>query len=646
MKKQLLIVGALAMSLASVNTVAQEKTVELEEVVISATKFKLKKEQTGKVIYKITQKDIENNAGKSVVELLNNLPGVEIKGTNSNANEIKGIYVRGGRSRQVLVLIDGVPVSDPTGINQEFDLRLLSLNQIESIEVLKGASSSLYGSGAATGVINIILKKSSKKEISGSYEVSLGTNNDSKTKGFNSLDGNHNLSVNGTLNKINYLAYFNLSGVDGMSAAKSKTNASFEKDAFSSENGFFKLGYQVNDNIKVESFFNYDAFDYSYDAGAYKDSDINKGNNKQIRYGIKPSFKYSKGEAYVLASFNEIKRNLSSWNSFSNVINNYIYTGESVNVDAVNKLSFSEGKFQLITGLNYQTHNNNTVSDFGNIEKKSANFNTLDPYASLVYLSDYGFNLNLGGRYNVHSKYGNHFVYDINSSYSVFEGNEASVKVLASYGTSYVAPSTYQLFSQYGNLDLTPESNATIEAGFELGYKEILQFNAVYFNRTEEDAIIFVSLPVAPWTSQYENATNKIKVNGLETDITIKPIDKVNLNLGYTLTNKDSKSDYIPKHKVIANLEVNPFRNAFVSLLYKNIGERTYFDKWGGFGAPGTDVVLPSYSLLDLNANYKVLDGTVTFFGSLSNIFNEDYEETLGYSTRGRNFKLGLRLKF
>ena len=142
---------------------AQEKKMEqLEEIVISATKFELKKENTGKVIYKISQKDIQRNAGKSVIELLNNVLGIEIRGVNSNPGEPRSTYIRGGRSRQALVLIDGIPLSDPTGIEQSYDLRLISLNQIESIEVLKGASSTLYGSGAGTGVINIILKKASE----------------------------------------------------------------------------------------------------------------------------------------------------------------------------------------------------------------------------------------------------------------------------------------------------------------------------------------------------------------------------------------------------------------------------------------------------------------------------------------------------
>jgi len=169
--KKLIFVISLICFFVSKSISAQEKVEELEEIVITATKFPLKKEQIGKVIYKITQKDIENNSGKTVIDLLNTIPGIEIKGTNTNASEPRSTYVRGGRNRQVLVLIDGVPVSDPSLINQEYDLRLLSLSQIQNIEVLKGASSTIYGSGAATGVINITLKKPTKDKISGSYEI-------------------------------------------------------------------------------------------------------------------------------------------------------------------------------------------------------------------------------------------------------------------------------------------------------------------------------------------------------------------------------------------------------------------------------------------------------------------------------------------
>ena len=113
MNKQLSIVGLLTLFLVGTTAYSQkskEKEIKLKEVVVIATKFKLEKEKIGKVITKITQEEIQNNAGKTIFELLNNVSGVEIKGINSNPGEIKGIYIRGGRSKQVLVLIDGIYV--------------------------------------------------------------------------------------------------------------------------------------------------------------------------------------------------------------------------------------------------------------------------------------------------------------------------------------------------------------------------------------------------------------------------------------------------------------------------------------------------------------------------------------------------------
>ena len=205
MKKQLLIVSVLACSFVSTNLFAQAKCRqegELEEIVVTATKFNLKKENTGKVITKITSEQLKNNAGKTVIEILNTVAGIDVRGVNANATEPRSMNIRGGRSRQVLVLIDGVPVTDQSAINQEFDLRLLAVSQIESIEILKGASSTLYGSGAATAVINIVLKTASKDRFSGSFETSLGTNNTANTSESSLTDKNQNVSLNGTLGNL------------------------------------------------------------------------------------------------------------------------------------------------------------------------------------------------------------------------------------------------------------------------------------------------------------------------------------------------------------------------------------------------------------------------------------------------------------
>ncbi|MHB0756292.1 TonB-dependent receptor plug domain-containing protein [Polaribacter sp. M15] len=646
MKKQLLIVSLLVCSFISKNLFAQKEKKEnvesLGEIVVTATKFALKKENTGKVITKITQKQLQENAGKNVIEILNNVVGIDVRGVNANAAEPRNIYVRGGRSRQVLVLIDGVPVTDQSGINQEFDLRLLAVSQIESIEILKGASSTLYGSGAATAVINIILKKSSKDKISGTFETSVGTNHTATIKGENSADNNQNVSVNGTLGKFNFLSSFSMTKVDGMSSAKSNSNTTFEEDGFYSRNILLKLGYTFHKKFSIQSFFNFDEFEYGFDTGAFADSEVNEGNQKQVRFGIKPSFTYKKGQLYLLASLNKVKRGLDQFNSFSNTLDNYQFNGQSINLDLVNKYEYSD-KLQLITGINYQEHSNQTETPFAIIDKDIANFNTVDPYASLVYISNSGLSVNVGGRYNMHNIYGNHLVYDGNLAFAALKNDKTSLKLITSYSTAFIAPSLYQLYDGFaGNIDLKPESNQTFEIGFEAGYQDWIHLDVVYFNRNEEDAIIFNNT-----TFKYANGSSD--ANGFEFNTNIIPTDFLTFNFSYTFIDRDQFEDfddYIPANKFTASINYNPLKNTFFNITYKNVGERTVFDRYGSFGNAEEDVILESYQVLDLTANYKVLNETVTFFGGITNMLNEDYDDILGFSTRGRNYKIGVRLHF
>lgn len=648
MSKQCIIVSTLALCLCVTSLFSQEKKKNekretLEEVVISATKFKLKKENTGKVIYTIANEDIKRNAGKSVIDILNNVTGIEIRGTNSNPGEPRAVSIRGGRGRQVLVLIDGVPVTDPTGVEQSFDLRLLSLNQIDYIEVLKGASSSLYGTGAGSGVINIILKKASKAKITGTYEVSLGSNNTSKNRKISLTERNQNISINGTRNNFSYNAYFSLSGIDGMSSAKSNSNTVFEKDAYNSKNGYLNLSYKLNEHINIQSFLNYDGFYYDYDSGAYNDSDVNQGQQNQIRFGIRPTFKYSHGELFLNTAINILDRKFSSFNSFIGGINEFSYQGENINLDFVNKYDFSDS-IQLITGLNYQYYSNETISDFGNIDANLANLKMIDPYLSAVFISNFGLSVNLGSRLNIHNHYGNNFVYDGNVAFEVLKSSENNLKLITSYSTAFIAPSLYQLFSDYGVIDLKPETSRTIEAGFEFNFMNALKINMVYFDRVEEDKVIFKNLAVSPF-GVYANATNTIKTNGIETDFSYEISNVIKATLGYTYINKSNDIDYIPANKMVAAISGNITENLSVSVVFKTVGKRTFFDAFGSFGVVNQTIVLPSYRLLDVNANYKLLHDKVMVFASITNVFNEDYEETLGFNTRGRNFKVGVRLR-
>ena len=635
MKKHSFHVSALCLFFAITTLNAQQKNDSIEqlnEVVVTATKFAIKKEHVGKIIYQITSEEIENLKGKSVADILDNIAGISINGSNSSVGKDKSIYIRGGRDRHVIVLVDGVSVSDPSGVNTTFDLRLLSLNQIESIEVMNGAASTLYGSGAATGVINIKLKQPLAKKISVDYEVSAGTNNSQNDSKLDLTDFNQNITVNGILNKLSYLAAGNFSKINGLSDASDENSLEeFESDQFKATNTFVRLGYKFSEKLNIQFFSNYDKDVYDFDGGAFSDSDINNGENEQLRFGFSSNFSYEKGMLSASASYNKNDRMLNIFNSWSNATDHFEYTGKTNVVDVINDYKFSD-KFQLITGVNYQKQSNETNSPYGDINEGLANYHTLDPYFTAVYNAPSGFNINAGARLNNHSEYGNHWVYNVNPSYNFSK----EFRLISSLSTAFIAPSTYQLFSEYGNVDLKPEEDKSMEFGFIYSLKNKVEVNSVFFYREEENAIIL------PDFVTYSNSEEKLYARGIETEIKTEIFKGITAKFGHTFITKNSDIDYIPKHKITALVETNSIKNTYVSVRFKNISKRTYFDQWG----TGDNINLKAYSLVDLFASHHLIKDRVMVFISANNIFNETYVETIGYTTKGRNFKVGMNFKF
>ncbi|NJM79449.1 MAG: TonB-dependent receptor, partial [Flavobacterium sp.] len=438
----------------------------LKEVVVSDTKFQQEKEKSGKIIEVISAKDLENKKGQSLATILSQVVGIEINGNHSANGKNQGIYIRGGRNRQVAIYIDGVPMNDASNINSEYDLRLLNVSQIEKIEILKGSSSTLYGSGAATGVINITLKKASQKEITGSAFLNIGTQNDASKKDIDANDFSQGFLVNGTIGKVSYLTSLNSSETRGFSEAAGEN---FETDIFSRVNVMQKVGFKVNDKLSLDFFGNYDKLKTTFDnsfAGfaAFADDLNNASTSEQFRIGFTPKYKYNKGEFIINTAASEINRVLQLSNSFSGTVDRYDYASRSVNVDAFNKYTFSK-ELYLVLGTQFQYFDMKQQDEYTDVVREKAKFSLVDPYATLVYNSNFGFNINTGARYNNHSEYGSKLVYNINPSYT-FE--KLPLRIVSSYSTAYITPSLYQLYGPYGNLALTPEENITTEAGFEI----------------------------------------------------------------------------------------------------------------------------------------------------------------------------------
>ncbi|MBE9489669.1 MAG: TonB-dependent receptor [Bacteroidetes bacterium] len=642
MNKQTSIFGMLCFGISLIGFAQQQqndslKIQQLDEVVVADSKFKLKREHSGKVITKITQQDLQQAQGKTIAQIINETAGIEINGTKSNAAQNLSYFVRGGRNRQVLILIDGIAVTDASQIANDYDLRLLDASQVEYIEVLKGASSTLYGSGAATAVINIKLKEASKNKIKANFISILGTNQSQNEDNYTIETFKNSVSVNGTLNKVNYLASFGHQFSDGLSAV----SAGSEADAFNSINGNLKLGYNFSEAFKTTVYGSFDKIKADFDDGfLFIDAD-NRLTTDQYRIGLAQEYNYKNGSITLNTAYNNVERDIVS--SFPSQ-----FKSKGFVADLFNRYNFND-KFYTVFGLNVQENDMESFSiPFGetvlmqSINPDTATFTIIDPYANVVYVSDFGLNINAGIRLNNHSEYGSHLVYSINPSFKK-DVNFGYIKTLVSYSTAYITPSLFQLFEPtYGNLDLQPEENTTFEVGAELGIKDKATFNLVYFNRKETNFIDFIDL--GGFVFQYNNVDESFTASGIEFtgDYKFSNNLKLSANATYTKVEDDLKLR-IPELKINAKLDYHLNEATFMSLSYQFNDDRkdTFFNSTT---FESEAVTLKSYGLLDFYISHKIIKNKMTLFANVTNILNEDYQELFGYTTKGRNVTIGFNL--
>ncbi|MBT8181037.1 MAG: TonB-dependent receptor [Eudoraea sp.] len=620
MKRQHSLFCALCLLLTTVFAQKEKDSIELQEldeVVVSDSRFRLKRENSGKTVIKIGSAELANNQGKTVAEIINTKSGIEINGSRSRQGEIFGVFARGGRGRQVLILIDGVRASDPSSFSQEYDLRLLATSSIESIEIIKGAASTLYGMSAATAVINIKTKEASDKKISGDFQSSIGTNQSSSDQNYNIAEFSNSASVSGSLDSFTYSLGFSNVYTNGLSSIITEAN---EEDPFSRYNIDLKLGYSFKNKISLTVYANKTNLNSAYDESfGFVDAPYTFL-TEQKRLGLSSKWKYKKGDLNLNGSFTNYKSdNRSAFPS--------MFEGNNYVIDLFNRYTFDESIYAIL-GANY----NLDRADVDGVQE----FSLLDPYANLVYVSPFGLNINAGMRLNIHSEYGAQIVYNLNPSYSIAL-DDGYLKFMSTYATSYITPSLSQLFGMFGaNPLLEPETNRTAEGGLEYKANSSLRVSALYFNRKEENFVFFDNV-----LFQYFNALNTINVQGLEAQLNWVPLENMNFTANYTFTErKGDNAIRIPKHRVDATVGYNISAKSFLSLTYSFIGKRLDTD----FNT-SDDEVLDPFSTFGIYLSHEVMSNKLKFFLNLENVFNTNFTEVIGFTTRGRNLRLGLSLK-
>ena len=579
----------------------------LDEVVLLDARVPLKRAQSGKPVLRIDAKQIKQFNGRSLSELLSTQAGIEVVGNRLITGQNLRLAVRGSANNQVLILVDGVRVADPSRIGNDFDLNFLSLNQISSIEILKGGASTLYGSSAAAAVINITTHKVTKKN---QFNVSLNvgteqTQNESLNE-FNYLS-NH-VQYAGKAKDIFYKVGYSGLKTDGMSAVESGT----EKDPFARYNINAQLGgkhsqfswYVQASKAKIEN-------DYD-NVFPIEDADFTAVSIfENITANIK--YTYAKGELSVDTGMQNTDR--SYQDNFPAQ-----YTAFNRTLEIVNRFKFTEQLYSVQGYLKQQA----------SYEERPA-LEQNDLFANIVYVSPSGLNFNAGVRRNDHETYGEHYTYSVNPSYS-FGIDEQQLKLFGSYNTAFIAPSLFQLYDTYsGNADLAPEESQSLELGLTW-VREDGHATLAFFQRTEDPKIVYDFATYA-----YANAPSDIKYQGLELSYNNRLFEIVDFDLNYTFTQlKNGNLVRLPKHALNTNLNYAFKDQSNLGMFYTYRGERQAVDL----------STLEAYSLIDLRYAKSFYDDKLTASVWLSNILDTEFIEITNFTTKGRNFRIGLAYQF
>jgi vitamin B12 transporter len=617
--------GLAQLALLKSNALAQQRPVSvLNEVVITASRSPKKISEIGKVVRVISAETLAKSQGRTLPEVLNNIAGITIGGNGSNPADVKAVYMRGASAANTLILIDGIPVNDASEISGEYNISAIPIDIIERVEILKGGNSTLYGSDAVAGVINIITKKGTGG-LSANVLATAGSYDTYKqVLGLSGQIQNTTVSFNAT----------NSDSENFSSAAPAKGITNFDKDGFHQKSVLLNIGQQLNTRFSLKGNVQANNNMADLDAGAFSDALDYNYNKSSFLAGVGGRLALNKGTLNFNLSQNNVK---NKYNNLGSVTNN---TGNITHLETNLNYNFSKS-IDLAGGVSYRklsTEQHNPYSS-----ALFADNNMASAFTSLFFRTNTGFQAELGGRLNNHSDYGSNFTYTINPSYLFAE----QYKIFVNLSSAYRVPSLYQLFSAYGNLALEPETTTSFETGFDLNFTQNINLSLSYFKRDVENVIDFGQIATNKFG--YINQ-NRQQDNGFELEFGLKPLTMISLNAYYAYVNGEVTTPVNtafnlfrrPKNSYGLNAGIELSEKVSLNLIYKHTGDRTdrYYD---GKTFKTVQADLGSFNMVDAYIQYKPTS-KLTLFSDVKNILNEDYIEFAGYQTKGLNFNAGFRL--
>ena len=592
----------------------------LDETVVTATRTPVQELKANANITVITGKDIEKRHYTDLTQALRDVPGVTVNEyAPAGYNNSSVFYING--SKDVVVLIDGVKqnyVGDPIGSTATaIASTMKDLSGIERIEVLHGSASTLYGSDAKGGVINIITKKA--KNAKATVEAAYGSFGKQL----------YSVAYEGSENGLDWrLKYQKDKSNDFKDGHGNQVPSGLDADS---------VNVHLGKELSKKSYL-------AFNQRSYKDSSQYQALWETLKYA---NTDHLDGNLVWQLQMDDTTKNQMS---VSRKLYKYElvtdrYKAEDLGWKFSDQFDKNFGDHWLTIGVDF-THNKVTAESYGTVAPKgrsivNRSFYLQDQWNIVPTLKLIG-----GIRYDSNSAFGSHTSPSISLGYDITPRTHAYV----SYSEYFLTPTPGQLYGAFGpNPNLKPESGNTQEIGIAHDFGRGLSATAHYYRRHSKDRIGWVKLGM--WTGQYRNVGDE-DAHGWDLQLAKRFDSHVSARLGYTNTHVDA----IGAHK--ANVDgYLPTHQWNIGVDYKNrrfdasLMARAMIDRPGP-----VDNAFPetSYWVCDLGMNYKIMETTKIYL-KVNNIFDKFYAERSNvnyggpgqwWTAPGRSFVVGVEHSF
>jgi vitamin B12 transporter len=622
------------------NTPSAQFGVAMPEVVVSTNRLDTPLSQVANSMSVITAKDIEQKQASTALDALQGVPGLTLL-ENGASGENSSLFIRGADAGHSLVLVDGIPMNNPISTDRSFtDFDQYFLEDVSQIEVVRGPMSTVYGTNATAGVVNIITQRG-----------------DGPPKGSLLLEGGaydtfrESATASAGDKSVNYSLSASRYETDGFPSAD-KALGNTLNDSDENTTASFRLGILPSSDLDNHVYVRYiqSRTNLPSQGGANGDDPNYFVNERQWVVGSQSNWKLLDGQweqVLGMSYTNDLQVYTDDFSSYAN--SHYergALEGQSAQINWQNNINLWKGE-TLAAGIQEQEEwgREDDTADFGYglsdtlIDRTT----TTGSYfiESQTALLDRLF-ATLGGRLDAVSSFGSQYTYRGAVAYFV-PGLETKLK--ATYGTGFTAPSIYQLYSPYGSASLRAETSEGWDAGFEQPFLGgAIKAGATYFHNDYTNLIDYENTATPPY-GEYFNI-GKARTEGWETFASAKPITDLEIRADYTYTwafDEQTGNALLRRPQNQADFSASyQWRGAHIGFNILYVGDRP--DE-AFLNYTSTPVTLPSYTLVNLMAAYDI-NANLKLFGRVDNLFNTVYEEVYGYGTPGISAYAGTKVSF